>query len=203
MGVSYVIVDLETTGLSPYKHTITEIAAVRVKEDVIVEKFQTLVKPQRHIPSHITTLTGITDEMVKDAPILEQALQEFLTFLGDDILVAHNAQFDVGFLQYHAKKLLNHTLENQSVCTRKLASRLLPELRSKRLSSLCEHFEIKNEQAHRAMSDVKATFNVMQNFLGLMEKNKLHFEHTLELQHQRIPSLINNRSNEHQYSINR
>jgi DNA polymerase-3 subunit alpha (Gram-positive type) len=194
MGVEYVIVDLETTGLSPREHSITEIAAVRVKNNYIVDKFQTLVNPGTTIPPFITGLTGITDEMVKDAPPLQEALKNFLQFLGNDVLVAHNAQFDVGFLQHHARQNLGVEISNQSICTKKLASTLIPELRSRKLSSLCKHFEIVNEQAHRAMSDVKATFNVMQNFLDIMKEKEMKFDHVLKQQNS---LLVNNRSNKH------
>jgi DNA polymerase III epsilon subunit family exonuclease len=86
--------------LSPYKHSITEIAAVRFDGDKILDSFQSLVNPERHIPSFITKLTGIDNEMVDSAPLIQNILPEFVDFLGDDVFVAHNISFDLGFLNY-------------------------------------------------------------------------------------------------------
>ncbi|MFW6230980.1 MAG: PolC-type DNA polymerase III [Nanoarchaeota archaeon] len=168
--MEFVILDLETTGLSKQHHTITEIAAVKVKDGIIIDKFESLVNPGVRIPAFITQLTGIDNEMVKDAPSLDEALQRFLTFLGDAVIVAHNAQFDYGFLSHHAKTLLDHTLENRIVCTKRLAGFLLPQLKSRKLGSICSHMNIINEQAHRAMSDVKATYQIFNNFIEMLTK---------------------------------
>ncbi|MBC8444337.1 3'-5' exonuclease [Candidatus Woesearchaeota archaeon] len=165
----YVIVDIETTGLSRYRHNITEIAAVRVKNNKIVGEFQMLVNPLKPIPRFITRLTGITDEMVKDAQPIEKVLPVFLEFLGSSVLVAHNATFDYGFINYNAEQYLGLLVENERLCTRKLANRLLPALGSKKLSNLCEHFGIVNITAHRAMSDVKATHELFSKFIFLMD----------------------------------
>jgi len=164
----YVIVDIETTGLSKYKHNITEIAAVRVKNNRIVGEFQMLVNPLKPIPKFITRLTGITDDMVKDAQPIEKVLPVFLKFLGSNVLVAHNATFDYGFISHNAETHLDLLVENERLCTRKLANRLLPDLGSKKLSNLCEHFGIVNITAHRAMSDVKATHELFSKFISLM-----------------------------------
>jgi len=164
----YVIVDIETTGLSKYKHNITEIAAVRVKNNRIVGEFQMLVNPLKPIPKFITRLTGITDDMVKDAQPIEKVLPVFLKFFGSNVLVAHNATFDYGFISHNAETHLDLLVENERLCTRKLANRLLPDLGSKKLSNLCEHFGIVNITAHRAMSDVKATHELFSKFISLM-----------------------------------
>lgn len=166
----YIIVDIETTGLSKERHHITEIAAVQFDGEKIIKKFQTLINPQTPIPWFITHLTGITNDMVQDAPTIEQALPDFFDFLGDHILVAHNATFDYGFLNHNGLIHLNMPIENYTLCTRKLANRLLPELPSKRLECLCQHFNITNESAHRAMGDVMATVKIFEQFLNLLKK---------------------------------
>ncbi|MBU0666868.1 MAG: 3'-5' exonuclease [Nanoarchaeota archaeon] len=166
----YIVVDIETTGLSKYMHKITEIAAVKVNKGKVVGEYQTLVNPGGHIPSFITRLTGISDEMVKDAPKIKEVLPEFLDFLGEHPMVAHNATFDFGFLNYSAERILKTIMNNKKVCTRRLASRILPDLPSKRLSSICKHFKVKNNQAHRAMSDVKATNEVFVKFIKSLKK---------------------------------
>ncbi len=170
MPEEYVIVDIETTGLSKYYHKITEIAAVKVRNGKKVGEFQSLVNPEVPIPRFITRLTGIDDEMVKDAPTIDEVMPRFLKFLGNGVLVAHNATFDYGFLHENALEHLGKGLENEILCTRKLANRLLPELPSKRLGAICEHLGIINEQAHRAMGDVNATVEVFNHFLEVMEE---------------------------------
>jgi len=173
MKKQYIVVDLETTWLSKEKHAITEIWAVRFDGKKILDSFQTLVNPERHIPSKITALTGITNEMVADAPLMKYALSDFHDFLGDDILVAHNATFDFGFLTFHSWNELEHNLTNDVLCTRKLANRLLPDLKSKSLHSLCQYYSVVNTQAHRALADVYATVEIFANFLRLLEDRNI------------------------------
>lgn len=170
----FTIIDIETTGLSKNRHKITEIAAAKIRAGKVVDKFQTLVNPEVAIPHFITKLTGIDDEMVKDAPTIDSVLPNFLNFLGDDVFVAHNASFDFGFLEVNINEHLGHELPNKRLCTRKLANRLLPELPRKRLADLCEHFEITNETAHRAMSDVLATTGVFINMVNVMYEDGIN-----------------------------
>ncbi len=170
MNKEYVILDIETTGLSKHQDKITEIAAVKIKNRQVVDFYETLVNPERHIPSFITKLTGISDEMVEDARTIDIVLPEFLEFLGDCPIVAHNASFDFNFIDHNVDKHLNSRLCNDSICTRKLANRLLWHLPSKKLSRLCDHFEIINEQAHRAMPDAKVTTKVFLNFMNILEE---------------------------------
>ncbi|NQU79036.1 3'-5' exonuclease [Candidatus Woesearchaeota archaeon] len=165
--MEYVVVDIETTGLSRYRHKITEIAAVRYNGKKMVDEFQSLVNPEVRIPRFITRLTGIDDELVKDAPKIPEVMQGFMEWLGDSTIVAHNASFDYGFLRHNAE-LLGEELSNDRLCTRKLANRLLPDMGSKKLCCLCDHFEIVNEQAHRAMGDVKATAHIFHNFQDML-----------------------------------
>lgn len=160
----YIVLDIETTGLSKYRHGITEIAAVKVKNNKIIKEFHSLVNPEQKIPRFITRLTGIDEEMVKDAPKINEVMPKLLKFLKDDIVVAHNASFDYGFLSYNAEVYANTNLENKRLCTRKLATRLLPDVGSKKLGNLCEYFDIVNEEAHRAMADVRVTFELFKRF---------------------------------------
>ncbi|MCA9478016.1 MAG: 3'-5' exonuclease [Nanoarchaeota archaeon] len=163
----YVVLDLETTGLSAYKDRITEIAAVKMHQGKEVDRFHTLVNPGFPIPRHITRLTGITDEMVKDAPSINQVLPALKSFLHDDIIVAHNAGFDFNFLAHNFLIHLEHELKNKTLCTYKLANRLL-DLPRRRLQDVCEYFEVINEQAHRAMGDVEATIKVLAGMVDLL-----------------------------------
>jgi DNA polymerase III epsilon subunit family exonuclease len=165
----YTVIDIETTGLSKYNNRITEIAAARVVDKEIVESFQTLVNPEVHIPSFITQLTGIDNQMVRDAPVIEEAIPSFTRFLGKDVFVAHNATFDFGFLSHNLKQHHAQDLDNHTLCTRKLANRLFPELPRKRLGDLCSHMNVHNHQAHRAMGDVQATVQVFNNMLDVLK----------------------------------
>ncbi|VVB54604.1 DNA polymerase III PolC-type [uncultured archaeon] len=167
----YVVVDIETTGLSRVEHRITEIAAVKVLDGAFLEEFQTLVNPLQHIPSFITHLTGIDDEMVASAPTIKEVLPHFVDFMGQDVLVAHNASFDHGFLSHNASVHIQAEFENPKLCTRKLASRLLPNLPSKKLSCVCDHLNVRNVRAHRAMGDAYATAEVFQKFIPLLENH--------------------------------
>jgi DNA polymerase-3 subunit alpha (Gram-positive type) len=106
--------------------------------------------------------------MVENKPDIKVILPRFLEFLSDDVIIAHNATFDHGFLSANAKMHLKQELLNDKLCTRKLAFRLLHDLPSRKLECLCNHFKIENNQAHRAMSDVKATYQIFNNFNNML-----------------------------------
>ena len=170
---SYIVVDVETTGLSKYRHAITEIAALKYSNGKITDEFVTLVNPKREIPRFITKLTGIDNDMVKDKPTIDEVIPSFLDFLGNDVFVGHNAGFDFNFLDYATYAHVKTNIKNPILCTCKLARRLLPELPSKSLGNLCTHFQINNEQAHRAKSDVLATISLMEIFFDLLKKQEI------------------------------
>ena len=171
---NYIIVDIETTWLSKDTSRITEIAGVLFDGHTILNSFQTLVNPGKPIPHFITRLTGIDDSMVQDAPSIAEALPNFLDFLQNHILVAHNATFDHWFLNHNGILHCQRSINNSILCTRKLANRLVPDLPSKRLDMLCQYFNITNTRAHRAMADVLATTQIFQQFLLLLEQRWLH-----------------------------
>lgn len=111
--------------------------------------------------------------MVQDAPTIQEILPYFIQFLGEDVFVAHNASFDFGFLEHNCSVHHSHRLENHKLCTRKLANRLLPDLPRKRLQDLCEHFDVANLQAHRAMADTKATAEIFSHLLDHLESAEI------------------------------
>lgn len=184
--MSYTVLDIETTGLSRYVHKITEIAAVRYKEGKIKKEFHTLVNPGVKIPKFITTLTGIDDKMVKDAPKIDEVLPDFLDFLEDTTIVAHNATFDYNFIDSNLMRHFDQNLKNKRICTVKLANRILADIGSKKLENVCKHFEIKNDNAHRAMSDVMATVEVFSNFLDILKEKGIE-EHNQIINFERSP----------------
>lgn len=156
---SYVVVDLETTGLQPAKDRILEIGAVKVENGEVKDTFCTFINPRMAIPPFIQALTGITQDMVENALTAEQAFYEFLDFCGDRDLMGHNLMFDYSFLKHQAANL-KLSFEKRGIDTLKIARSVLPELESRSLTSLCEYFQINREQAHRAFHDALATHEV-------------------------------------------
>lgn len=188
--MDFAIVDIETTGLTHYYHRITEIAALKYRNGRIVKEFSTLVNPGVKIPRFITRLTGIDNEMVKDKPKIKEVIPEFYSFLDDSPFVAHAATFDYNFLDFAVRKNMGVKLGNHKICTCKLARRLLPELPSKRLSSLCSHYNIENDNAHRARSDALATMEIFHKFLCILKEREIEdIKDILEFQKSRIPKL--------------
>jgi DNA polymerase III epsilon subunit family exonuclease len=131
----------------------------------ILEEFHTLVNPERHIPSGIERLTGITNEMVADAPTIDEVMSDVRNFLAESVIVGHNVSFDFRFLNWYHYKCFEEYLVNETICTMKLSRQYLPHLPNKKLSTVGEYFGIVNEQAHRAMSDTLATLQIFQKYL--------------------------------------
>ncbi len=167
--VTFVVVDLETTGGSHLTESITEIGAVKVRGGEVLGQFQTLVNPARAIPPFIAVLTGISDGMVADAPRLSTALPEFLEFARGAVLVAHNAPFDLGFLKTGCARLDLTWPGFDSLDTARLARRVLTrdEAPSCKLSALASLFRATTEPCHRALADARATVDVLH---GLLER---------------------------------
>ncbi len=156
----YTIVDIETTGLSPLKDEIIELSAIRVRNNLIADKFSSLVKPYGVINPFISSLTGITNDMVSDAPDIQSTLCKFYQFLLNDCIVGHNINFDYRFLQHNLEKHLGLQLNNKKLDTVKLARKFCPNLPSYKLSNLAKYFNISTEGHHRALKDCEITYNV-------------------------------------------
>lgn len=157
LPTSFVAVDTETTGLDFDLCNIMEIGAVKVNDGQIVDSFKTLIKVDEKLPPFIVHLTGITDEMLADAPSLNEVMTDFDAFVGDSILLAHNASFDMNFLYTAYERALGKSLSNDYVDTLRVARRALPQLQHRTLPDLCEAFEVVNEGEHRAYGDALAT----------------------------------------------
>jgi DNA polymerase III epsilon subunit family exonuclease len=163
----FVVFDIETTGPKMPPSRIMEIGAARVQSGRIVAEFQTLVNPQMPIPPFIAGLTGIRDEMVSGAPIFEEVAADWLDFADTSVLVAHNAVFDVRFINHEVTHVFpGRRMMNSHICTVSLARRLLPELKSFRLGALAEYFSVPHRTRHRAGDDARATASV---FIRLLE----------------------------------
>ena len=153
----YTVVDIETTGFDPMFDEIIEVAGIKYRGRNEVGRFQSLVKPDDGIPDYITALTGITNEMVADAPGIEDVLPRFLEFIGEDIVVGHNVHFDVNFLYDYAEDFGLEPFSNDLVDTLRLSRRLYPELQSHKLSALAAHFGVEPDGEHRALADCVTT----------------------------------------------
>jgi DNA polymerase-3 subunit epsilon len=166
--VAFVVVDLETTGGSAVDDTITEIGAVRFDGLERVGSFQSLVDPGRPIPPYVAHLTGITDGMVAGAPSFAEIAPSFLEFARGAVVVAHNASFDVGFLNAALLRLDYPPLPTPAVCTAKLARRLVwPDVPNVRLRTLATYFRTRAQPTHRALDDAEATGEVLQGLLDV------------------------------------
>lgn len=164
----FVVVDLETTGLSPYEGCeIIEIGVTEINNGEIVRNYSRLIKPKGIIPYKITNITNITNEMVKDAKVLEEVIYNFRKYMGSRTMIAHNAKFDISFLNYYLEKYDLEPITNY-ICTLEMLKKTKTyKGKNKKLSTACEYYEIVNQNAHRADSDTLAT---AQLFLKLRQE---------------------------------
>ena len=178
IDTTYCVLDLETTGFSAKNDKITEIGIMKVKNKEVIDEFSCFVNPERHIPERVSEVTNITDDMVKDAETIDKIFPKMLEFLGDQnetVIVAHNANFDVGFLKQNAKAL-GYNFNYSYLDTLSLAKDLFPDYKKYKLGKIAENLGIKVEVAHRALDDVDTTvkvFNVMIDMLKEKGAKKL------------------------------
>ena len=163
----YVVFDIETTGLDPFKDKIIEIGAVKLQGKDIIDKFSVFINPEISIPKEIVDLTKITDEMVKNSEKIETILPKFLEFCKDTTVVAHNAKFDVGFITQKAKEM-NLEYSTSVIDTLQLARILLPDQKRYGLKYIANYFSIPLESHHRAVDDAEATAGIFQKFLNMI-----------------------------------
>lgn len=173
----FIILDLETTGFAPPAARITEIAVIALgaeREDT----FQTLINPQIPIPKEITDITGISNAMVRDQPVISEVLPVLDKIFENGIFVSHNVPFDSSFLDYAYRTNLGRPLEMPALCTLKLARKML-NLCSNKLSSVASHFGIEMKEMHRAMCDTVAVKDILRCFLSNLDKDGLKTGHDL------------------------
>ena len=166
-ALPYVVVDVETTGTSADRgDRITEIAAIVVRDGQVTDRFETLVNPERPIPPWVTALTNISWSMVKDAPRFRDICDQVLAVLDGRIFVGHNAEFDWRFLCAEVMRSTGRRLDGSRLCTLRLARRLLPQLRSRRLDSVAQFYGIDLRDRHRAGGDAAATAHILLRLLA-------------------------------------
>ena len=175
LETDFVVFDLETTGAKAPPCRVTEIGAFRVSNGRITEQFHTLVNPQIPIPAFITSLTGISDDMVREAPLFSEVVDDLLAFLGDSVLVAHNAQFDMRFINHEISRVYGeYRLANPCLCTVQLSRKLLPDIENHKLKTVAEHYSISLVNHHRASDDAKATAEIFVNLLDMLHLAGVH-----------------------------
>ena len=161
----FTIIDVETTGGSSAYERITEIAIVRHDGERIVDTFSTLINPEKSIPWNITRLTGISNEMVADAPKFYEVAKKIVELTEDAVFVAHNVSFDYGFIREEFARL-GYPFTRKQLCTVRMSRKAFPGLRSYSLSNLKQHFGIYAEQSHRALDDTLATVQIFERILA-------------------------------------
>ena len=174
LETDFVVFDLETTGAKAPPCRVIEIGAFRVKDGKIVEQFHSLVNPTMPIPAFIAALTGISDDMVKSAPVFSDVAEGFLKFIGSSVLVAHNAGFDMHFLNHEISLIYGeYRVVNPCLCTVQLSRKLLPQIENHKLKTLAEHYSVALINHHRAGDDAKATAEIFINLLEMLSSTGL------------------------------
>jgi DNA polymerase III subunit alpha, Gram-positive type len=167
----YVVFDFETTGAKCPPCRVTEIGAYRIEKGKIAGEFQTLINPETPIPPFITELTSITDAMVADAPKFAEIAEDFLEFIGDAVLVAHNSPFDMKFLDHEIGRIFHgYRIANPNLCTVQLSRKLVPDIENHKLKTVAEHFCVDLTNHHRAACDANATAKIFVELLSKLEE---------------------------------
>jgi DNA polymerase III epsilon subunit family exonuclease len=186
--IDFVVLDVEAIAARKLPPRIIELGTYRVRAGQIIGEFQTLINPETPLPSFITVLTGISDEMLARAPLFADIADAWLEFASDAVLVAHNSMFDLSLLNREIARLYpGHRMRNAELCTLKLARRLMPNLDSHNLDALARHFGFEIPQRHRAASDALATARVLLRLLDQLAEDDVRtlaeahrFQSTLE-----------------------
>ncbi|KLU65631.1 DNA polymerase III PolC-type [Desulfosporosinus acididurans] len=176
IDTTYCVLDLETTGFSPVTEKITELGIMKLQAGKVIDQFSCFVNPQKPIPARVVEVTNITDDMVRNAETIEQVFPKMLEFIKDSVLVAHNAEFDLGFLKHNAN-ILGYEFDYTYLDTLSLAKEVFPDFKTYKLGRIAKNLGIKVEVAHRALDDVDTTVKV---FMVMLEKLKQRGAETLE-----------------------
>lgn len=161
----FVAIDVETTGLSPIYHELIEISAIKYQGTKKLDTFSTLIKPKARIPYHITNITGITNEMVQNAPTVESVMPKLIEFVGENPIVAHNASFDYKFIQNYSN---NSFHRNQVIDTVQVGRKLFPQLPNHKLGTIAKYIGITEDGFHRAEFDCECCAKIYMQYLQAM-----------------------------------
>ena len=169
LDTTYCVLDLETTGFSPRLEKITEIGVMKYQDGKVIDKFSCFVNPEKSIPPRVVEVTGITDDMVRNAETIDKVFPKLLEFIKDSVLVAHNAEFDIGFLRHFAREL-GYEFDFTYLDTLSLAYELFPEYKTYKLGRIAKNLGIKVDVAHRALDDVDTTVKVFKVMLDMLRE---------------------------------
>lgn len=158
----FVAIDVETTGLSPLYNELIEISAIKYEGAKKLDTFSTLIKPKKEVSRTITNLTGITNKMLEDAPTIEKVMPELIEFIGDNPIVAHNANFDYSFLQNNSNKSFTN---NKVIDTVAISRKMLPNLPNHKLNTVARYIGIQEEGYHRAEFDCECCAKIYMKYL--------------------------------------
>ena len=173
--IDFVVLDVEAASARGLPARIIELGAYRLRSGEIIDEFQTLINPEVLLPRFISALTGITDEMLAGAPKFAEIVDAWLDFAGDTVLVAHNSRFDLQMLNREIAGVFpGCCMRNPTLCTVKLAQRLMRNLESHKLDALAEHFGFNMIERHRASSDARATAQILLRLLDQLEAHGVH-----------------------------
>ncbi|MBO5397329.1 MAG: PolC-type DNA polymerase III [Clostridia bacterium] len=191
LDTEYCVLDLETTGLSSKNDKITEIGVIKYKNGEKIGEFECFVNPERPIPEKVVEVTHITDEMVKDAETIDKVLPKLIEFLGDSVLVAHNADFDTGFLRHNFEQY-GYKFDYTYIDTLRLAKAIFPEYKKYKLGIIADNLGIKVDVAHRALDDVKTLVEVFKVMIEEAKKvdatHIIDFDNKFEVDYKKLPS---------------
>lgn len=184
--LDYTIIDIETTGLDPKIDEIIEIGAIKVRDGRVVDEFESLVKPNgyyfyddndneyfTYVSEFITELTGITNEMLENAPKIDEVLPDFINFIGNDILVGHNINFDINFLYDNCYEIIEHKLQNDFVDLMRLTRKIYPDFINHKLVTIAENFGIDISNTHRSLADCKVTYECFSKLSQYINENNI------------------------------
>lgn len=169
---NYVVLDIETTGLSPFQNEIIELSALRIVDGKIQDECSMLVKPLGTLNYFITNLTGITQQMLSNAPGIKEALEEFTEFVSNSIIIGHNINFDIKFIDTKRQESHNLPFDNDFIDTLTLARKHLPQLKSKKLEFIAKHFNLETKGMHRGLKDCKVTNHCYREFAAMACQQK-------------------------------
>lgn len=187
--LTYIIFDLETTGLDSLKDEIIEIGAIKIENSEVKDIFNKLVKPETLVSSRITEITGISQEMLENEPPIKPVLAKFMEFIGDNILVAHNADFDSGFIKTQLKKHFNKDILNPTLCTLNISRDILPNLDNHKLHTIAKYYHLNVVNRHRAIGDVELTLQIWLRFLDKLKEKNVHDRKELEEYAQKLAGI--------------
>ena len=191
IDTTYCVLDLETTGISHFTEKITEVGIIKIKDGKIIDTFETFVNPEKPIPQEVVEITHITDDMVKDAETIDKIIPQIIEFIGDSILVAHNADFDIGYLKYNFKKY-GYELNNTYIDTLRLSKAVFPDLRKYKLGVIADSLNIKVDVAHRALDDVKTLVAVFNKIIDIAKEQGASiiddFDDKFKMDYKKLPS---------------